>query len=176
MRIYGIKGSLLLWIKDFLSERTQQVVLNGLASNTFIVSSGVPQGLVMGPLGLLFLVYINDIPEQVECNISIFANDTKIYTAVKSIADSQRLQTDLNSLARWADDCLLRFNANKCKCMSFGSTTTTLYNLTDANNQHNLSITDCKKDLGIWLSSTLRPSVQCQKAYSKAMQSLATIK
>ena len=129
----------------------------------------------MGPL--LFLVYINDIPEQVECNISLFADDTKIYTAVKSIADSQKLQTDLNSLAMWTDDCLLRFNANKCKCMSIGSTTTTLYNLTDANNnQHNLFITDCKKDLGIWLSSTLHPSVQCQKAYSKAMQSLATIK
>ena len=129
----------------------------------------------MGPL--LFLVYINDIPEQVECNISMFADDTKIYTAVKSVADSQRLQTDLNSLARWADNWLLRFNVKKCKCMSIGSTTTTPYNLIDAsNNQHNLSITDCEKDLGIWLSSTLRPSVQCLKAYSKAMQSLATIK
>ena len=56
---YGIKGSLLLWIKDFLSERTQQVVLSGSASNTFTVSSGVPQGSVMEPL--LFLVYVNDI-------------------------------------------------------------------------------------------------------------------
>ena len=94
-------------------------------------------------------------------------------TAVKSIADSQRLQTDLNSLARWADDWLLRFNVKKCNCMSIGSTTTTSYNLTDAsNNQHNLSTTDCEKDLGIWLSSTLYPSVQCQKAYSKAIQSL----
>ena len=112
--VYGIKGSLLLWIKDFFSEHTQQVVLNGSASITFTLSSGVPQGSVMGPL--LFLVYINDIPEQVECNISMFADDTKIYTAVKSAADSQRLQTDLNSLARWADDWLLRFNVKKCKC------------------------------------------------------------
>ena len=107
----------------------------------------------------------------------MFADDTKIYTAVKSVADSQRLQTDLNSLARWADDWLLRLNVKKCKCMPI---ITTLYNLTAAsNNQHNLSTTDCEKDLGIWLSSTLcplGPSVQCQKAYSKAMQSLATIK
>ena len=107
----------------------------------------------------------------------MFADNTKIYTAVKSIADSQRLQTDLNLLARWADDWLLRLNVKKCRCMSIGSTTITSYNLTDAsNNQHNLSTPDCEKDLGIWLSSTLRPSVQCQKAYFKAMQSLATIK
>ena len=85
----------------------------------------------------------------------MFADDTKIYTAVKSIADFQRLQTDLNSLARWANYWLLRFNVKKCKCMSIGSTATTSYNLTDAsNNQHNLSTTDYEKDLGIWLSST----------------------
>jgi len=89
---------LLLWIKDFLSERSQQVVINGSASNTFTVSSGVPQVSVMGTM--LFLIYINDIPEQVQCNISMFADDTKIYTAVKDIADSQRLQADPNLLVK----------------------------------------------------------------------------
>ena len=74
MNAHGIKGNLLLWIKDFFSK---QVDLNGSASNTLTVSSEVPQGSVMGPL--LFLVYVNDIPEQVECN-SIFAVNTKIYT------------------------------------------------------------------------------------------------
>ena len=118
LEAYGIKESLLLWIKDFLNGRSQQVVLNGLASETFAVSSGVPQGSVLGPL--LFLVYVNDIPEQVECNISMFADDTKIYTAVKDIADTQRLQADLNSLAKWANDWLLRFNVKKCKYMSVG--------------------------------------------------------
>ena len=83
MHNHKIRGSLLLWIKDFLSEHTQQVVLNGSASNTFTGSSGVPQGLVMGPL--LFLVYVNDIPEQVECNISMFADDTKTYTLLSKL-------------------------------------------------------------------------------------------
>ena len=131
----------------------------------------------MGPL--LFLVYVNDIPEQVECSISMFADDTKIYTTVKDIADSQRLQADLNSLARWANDWLLRFNVKKCKYMSIGPvlTTTTSYTIMDADNiDHSLSTTDCEKDLGVWISSTLCPSVQCQKSYAKAMQSLATIK
>ena len=156
--------------------RSQQVVLNGLASETFVVSSGVPQGSVLGPL--LFLVYVNDIPEQVECNISMFADDTKIYTAVKGIADTQRLQADLNSLAKWANDWLLRFNVKKCKYMSVGpQLATTSYTITDADNVgHSLSTTDCEKDLGVWITSTLHPSVQCQKSYAKTMQSLATIK
>ena len=103
---YEVKSTLLLWIKDFLNGHLQQVVLNGLASRTYTVSSGVPQGSVLAPL--LFLLYVNDIPEHIECNISMFADDTKIYTAVKDIADSQRLQADLDSLAQWAKDWLLR--------------------------------------------------------------------
>ena len=109
----------------------------------------------------------------------MFADDTKKCTTVKTIADSQRLRADLNSLARWADDWLLRFNVKKCKCMCQLDLEPPPhnYNLTDASkNQHNLTTKDCEKDLEIRLSPTLRPSVQCQKAYSKAMQSLATIK
>ena len=106
------------------------------------------------------------------------ADDTKIYTAVKDIANTQRLQADLNSLAKWANDWLLRFNVKKCKYMSIGpQLATTSYTITDAGNVgHSLSTTDCEKDLGVWITSTLHPSVQCQKSYAKAMQSLATIK
>ena len=83
----------MLWIKYFLGNQSQQVVLNGLTSKALTVSSGVPQGSVMGPV--LFLLYVNDIiPEQVECDISMFADNTKIYTSVKSIADSRRLATN----------------------------------------------------------------------------------
>ena len=172
---YGIKNSLLLWIKDFLDGRWQQVVLNGSASKAIMVSSGVPQGSVLGPL--LFLLYVNDIPEQVKCNISMFADDTKIYTAIKNVADSQRLQADLNSLANWANKWLLRFNVKKCKCMSIGpQLITTSYTIADEDDtSRSLSTTDCEKDLGVWVSSTLHPSIQCQKSYAKAMQSLATV-
>ena len=111
----------------------------------------------------------------------MFADDTKIYTAVKDIADSQRLQADLDSLAQWAKDWLLRFNVKKCEHMSIGpQSAINSYTITsDANDvirSHGLSTTDCEKDLGVWISSTLHPSVQCQKSYAKAMQSLATIK
>jgi len=108
----------------------------------------------------------------------MFADDIKIYTAGKDIADSQRLQADLDSLAQWAKDWSLRFNVKKCKHMSIGpQSAINSYTITDANVvTHSLSTTDCEKDLGVWISSTLHPSVQCQKSYAKAIQSLATIK
>ena len=107
----------------------------------------------------------------------MFADDTKIYTAIKNVADSQRLQADLNSLANWANNWLLRFNVKKCKCMSIGpQLITTSYTIADEDDtSHSLSTTDCEKDLGVWVSSTLHPSIQCQKSYAKAMQSLATV-
>ena len=165
---YGIKNSLLLWIKGFLNGRWQQVVLNG--------SAGVPQGSVLGPL--LFLLYVNDIVEHVKCNISMFADDTKIYTAITNVADSQRLQADLNSLANLANEWLLRFNVKKCKYMSIGpQLIITSYTIADEDNtSHSLSTANCEKDLGVWVSSTLHPSIQCQNSYAKAMQSLGTVR
>ena len=89
---------MLLWIKDFLRDQSQQVVLNGSASESLTVSSRVPQGSVMGPV--LFLLYFNDIPEQVEvCLLTI----PRSIPLLKH-ADSRRLQTDLNSLVKWAKD------------------------------------------------------------------------
>ena len=109
----------------------------------------------------------------------MFADDTKIYTTIKDIADSYKLQVDLNVLAKWTSDWLLRFNVNKCKHMSIGTKLVTSYSIADTNNiNHSLSTTDCEKDLGVWITSTLQPiySIECQKSFSKAMQGLATIK
>ena len=83
------KSSLLMWINIFLINCLQQVGLKGSTSKTFSVSSGVSQGSVIGPL--LFLVYVNDIPEHVGCSISMFADDTKIYVTIYEIADYYRL-------------------------------------------------------------------------------------
>jgi len=97
-----------MWISNFLINCLQQVGLKGSTSRKFSVSSGVPQGLV----------YVNDIPKREGCSISMFADDTKIYTNIQEIADSYRLQADLNSLAKWACNWLLKFDANKCKHMA----------------------------------------------------------
>ena len=75
---YGVRGNILSWIEDFLSARTQEVVIEGSKSTPSPVSSGVPQGTVLGPL--LFLAYINDMPECVGSEIKLFADDSLLYS------------------------------------------------------------------------------------------------
>ena len=82
---YGIQGKLYSWIEDFLKERKQKVVLNGEESEWAPVSSGIPQGSVLGPT--LFLIYINDLPEVVNSCIKLFADDTKLYMRANNIVD-----------------------------------------------------------------------------------------
>ena len=77
---YGIRGNTLNWIKDFLDNRNQSVLLNGSNSDSIPVSSGVPQGSVLGPI--LFLTYINDLPDQVRSRVRLFADDTAMYIAL----------------------------------------------------------------------------------------------
>ena len=74
LHFYGIRWNILNWIKDFLDNRTQSGILNGTNSDNIAVSSGVPQGSVLGPI--LFLAFINDLPEQVRSRVRLFADDT----------------------------------------------------------------------------------------------------
>ena len=109
---YGIRGPILEWIKDFLTNRTQQIVLNNINSYSINVLSGVPQGSVLDPL--LFLLYNNDLPFIASSHVKLYADDTLIYRIINSAEDITILQRDLNTLSEWANKWLMSFNPSKC--------------------------------------------------------------
>ena len=112
---YGIRGNTLNWIKDFLDNRKQTVVINGINSDEVLVSSGVAQGSVLGPI--LFLAYINDLPEQVKSRVRLFADDTAMCLAISSTTEGQALQTDLACLEQWEKMLDMQFNPSKCQVL-----------------------------------------------------------
>ena len=105
---YGIRGKLLDWIKSFLTNRHQKVVLNGASSEWSRVYSGVPQGSVLGPL--LFNIYVNDIPSVVNSETLMFADDTKIFRKIQSQSDFLQFQQDISNLLAWSVKWQLKFN------------------------------------------------------------------
>ena len=109
---YGIRGSTHKWINSWLSERSQKVVLDGQASDPVPVLSGVPQGSVLGPV--LFLIFINDLPDNIRSSVRLFADDCVLYRNIKSPIDCQILQDDLSSLSQWETDWQMKFNVAKC--------------------------------------------------------------
>ena len=118
IKCLGIDGNIYKWIKDFLTNRKQRVTLNGKSSKWSSVTSGVPQGSVLGPV--LFILYINDLPERVKSHCVLFADDAKLYKELQHLKDFEELQEDLYELCIWASKWLLFFNVQKCKVMHIG--------------------------------------------------------
>ena len=114
----GVKANVLSWVKDFLSNRKQRVVINGVKSSEANVTSGIPQGSVLGPL--LFVIYINDLPRDLKTNAKMFADDTKLYVRSDTDTGPQDLQDDLDTLQDWSEKWLLRFHPQKCGVMKLG--------------------------------------------------------
>ena len=168
---HGISGKISQWINAWLDNREQRVVLNGNFSSWRKVVSGVPQGSVLGPT--LFLIYINDLDEKLSSNVLKFADDTKLIHQIKSPQDMHTLQTDLDTLTDWANEWQMCFNVDKCKVMHFGRTSP---QYTYLMNQAVLQVTDCEKDLGVEIQSSLRQRFHIADKVKKANQILGMIR
>ena len=104
------------WIEAFLSSRSQVVVLDGTSSDSVPVTSGVPQGSVLGPA--LFLLYINDFPDTIDSQVRLFADGSVLYRTIKSDKDHHRIQADLDKLTEWALAWDMQFHPAKCLVMN----------------------------------------------------------
>ena len=153
---YGIRGNTREWILDFLSGRSQRVVLEGAASDSEPIVSSVPQGTLMEPF--LFLLYINDLPDvAVHSTARPFADDCKtiIYRPIRNNNDTIILQNDLNKIAELEFMWQMQFNIDKCFILREGRPKHKLLNLYTLHNQ-NLSETDSAKYLGVTITSDLQ--------------------
>ncbi len=115
LKNYGIQGKICIWIENWLKNRQQTVVVDGEMSSTIHVSSGVPQGSVLGPS--LFLYYINDLPASLHSRVRLFADDTIAYLCIASKSDSDILQNDLNAMGDWASRWSMVFHPEKCNVL-----------------------------------------------------------
>ena len=171
LETHGISGQVGRWIQSWLTGRLQRVVLNGSESDWIPVTSGVPQGSVLGPT--LFVIFINDLDDVLDLVggfVSKFADDTKYGRIIRGEEDREKMQRDIDKLLEWADMWQMQFNATKCKMMHLGG--------------KNVGYTYCmggyapagtilesvkeEKDIGVIVSDSLKPSAQCARAAKKA--------
>ncbi|MCP4486062.1 MAG: hypothetical protein GY820_01885, partial [Gammaproteobacteria bacterium] len=164
LKCYGLRGSFLEWINNFLTNRYQRVRVGNSFSSHCKVESGVPQGSVLGPL--LFLLYINDLPNIVKhSNIYIYADDTKISFAFKKNIRPTGLQTDLINVIHWASQLQLAVALTKCAVLHLGTTNPCSSYLID---NQNLQPVNHIRDLGVIIDNELHFSKQCADIASRA--------
>ena len=157
---YGIHGNLLSWMESSLTKRVQTVICEGATSTSSPLTSGVPQGSVLGPL--LFPTYINDLPNGLTSTVKLFVDDTLLYGVVVEDSDCDNLQDDLNKLETWQQEWQMQFNSSKCNIICISGS--------------KLEQVDSASYLGIAVNSKLKRSEHISSISSKASRSLGLIK
>lgn len=168
----GIQGKLLAWIKAFLTGRSQRVVVNGCSSDYMPVASGVPQGSVLGPL--LFLIYINDLPDVIQNVSKLFADDAKVLSASSK---NVSLQDDINNITDWCNKWQLYLNTEKCSVLHIGKTSySNNYTITCQNVSTILKTSHLEKDLGILIDNKLKFDQHITSIVGKANRMVGLIR
>ena len=178
---FSINGCLLRFISNYLKDRTQRVVLENCYSAFKPVNSGVPQGSILGPL--LFLLFINDISEGLDpkTNISLYADDTKLWREMSSERDCTILQSDIDKLNNWCRTNNMKFHPDKCKVVSIKACSKSddknnlFYTLPFANFSYSIGDTVInyeisEKDLGVTVNNEFTWHQHQQLILSKASQ------
>ena len=166
---YGISGRTNSWIKSFLTERIQSVVLGGISSNSASVLAGVPQGSVLCPY--LFLLYINDIVENLRGSVRLFADDTMTYMVVRSEKDARCFQRDLDILTEWGKTWMMEFHPDKCEVVSITRNRAPIHHPYKING-HILKHVDCIKYLEVKIPKDLRWNDHAEYITSKATNTI----
>ena len=170
---YGIRGQVLSWVNAFLSDRSQVTLVDGDFSDTCCVTSGVPQGSVLGPL--LFLLFINDLPDGITSNIRLFADDCALYLQLQSNNAERLLQADLDKLSIWSNENHLRFNPTKCCTIhvtKMKKPSKFIYHLYG----YPLAETDVHPYLGVHIKSDLRWNAHIDLVTKKASRILGLLR
>ncbi|KAK4810933.1 hypothetical protein QYF61_013341 [Mycteria americana] len=168
---YRLDGWSARWVGNWLTGRTQRVAINGFYSGWQTVTSGVPQGSILGPT--LFDIFINDLDDGIESTLTKFADDTKMGGEVDTSEGRAILQRDLDRLEEWDSKNSMKFNKDKCKVLHLG--------------QHNqraqyrlgpvwLGSSLAERDLGVLVDNKLNMSQQCAAAAMGANRILGCIR
>lgn len=164
----GIRGNLLRWFASYIQNRSQKVVVNGYQSREVLVTSGVPQGSILGPL--LFIIFINDIDACfLNSNFLLYADDLKAYKTIKNIADCISFQDDLDRLTRYCHINKLQLSIPKCLYINFTKKKNIVHFNYNLCNKSLTRVTDLR-DLGIHLDSKLQLSIHIDKIVKQAFK------
>jgi hypothetical protein len=173
IKSYGICEEICGWLEDFLKNRFQRVSINKIRSGWSPVLSGVPQGSVLGPL--LFIIYINDLPDLARNSFKLYADDSKI---ISILNQTFSLQEDLDNVCSWSNTWLMRLNILKCKVLHYGKNNLKrTYYMTDSGGERfELEAVDSERDLGVIISSDLSWSTHINSIAGRANKILGMLK
>lgn len=167
----GVGGQIGKWIGNFLLERTQRVSVDGHLSTPSAVTSGVPQGTILGPV--LFIIFIADIGDNLtKSTISSYADDSKVHNVIKEFQDGLDLQIDIKSLYEWTTKNLMEFNSTKFEVLRIGNNQNLKENLVYKTPEgDSIPETELTKDLGVNFSNKgdFREHIQIKTAKARQM-------